>query len=377
MPARGPSATVEPDGRRDDGRCRRSRGARQQSRSGDLPGDRAHTRAHQARHRRVLPGGRRRDHAGGRESADDARALAEGRSPGNRRLDTGERRRRRVLPEAGPTRGAGVRADGPDRLSRQVDTPTRSARPSWQWWPGRRRWGRSPSTPGRCARTTSTIPTSCGSTSTRRRAPTSTTRCGSRPRRAGCSDDLGYAGFPKTSGGPRRPHLRADRAALELHRCPPRRDRLRARARATAARAGDDEVVEGGARRADLRRLQPERARPDDRLRLQRAAEAGRAGLGAGDVGRAARDRPGGLHGRDHARPLRRGRRPPRGDRRRRPLAAAAARSLRARRGRGRGRHALPAVVSEDAGRAASGCSRRGSGAPTRATAAAWPRRAS
>ena len=78
-------------------------------------------------------------------------------------------------------------------------------------------------------------------------------------------------------------------------------------------------------------------------------AEAGRAGLGAADVGRAARRRARGLHGRDDAGALRRGRRPPRGDRRRRPLAAAAARHVRARRG---GRHALSARLPEDAGRA-------------------------
>ena len=47
--------------------------------------------------------------------------------------------------------------------------------------------------------------------------------------------------------------------------------------------------------------------------------------------------------------PLRRGRRPPRRDRRRRALAPAAARHVRARRG---GRHALPARLPEDAGRA-------------------------
>ena len=58
-----------------------------------------------------------------------------------------------------------------------------------------------------------------------------------------------------------------------------------------------------------------------------------------------------GLHRRDDAGALRRGRRPPRRDRRRRALAAAAARHVRARRGEG-GRHALPARLPEDAGRA-------------------------
>ena len=103
-------------------------------------------------------------------------------------------------------------------------------------------------------------------------------------------DELGYAGlrrFPKDLGRPRNPHLRPHRAALDVHGRPPRRDRLRARARATAPRRGDHQLVEGGARRAHLRRLQPERARPHDRLGLQRAAEARRAGLSAGHVGRA------------------------------------------------------------------------------------------
>src|SRR3712207_7241163 len=39
-------------------------------------------------------------------------------------------------------------------------------------------------------------------------------------------------GLPEDLGWPRRAHLRADRAALDLHRRPPRRDRLRPRARA-------------------------------------------------------------------------------------------------------------------------------------------------
>ena len=124
--------------------------------------------------------------------------------------------------------------------------------------------------------------------------------------------------LPEDLGRPGRPHLRPDRAALDVHRRSPRRDRLRARARAAPARPGDDQVVEGGARRAHLRRLQPERARPHHRLGLQRAAEAGRAGLGAGHLGRAGRGRARGLHGRDDAGALRRGGRPPRRDRRRR-----------------------------------------------------------
>ena len=43
--------------------------------------------------------------------------------------------------------------------------------------------------------------------------------------------------LPEDLGRPRRPHLRADRAALDVHRRPPRGDRLRPRARAAPARA--------------------------------------------------------------------------------------------------------------------------------------------
>ena len=135
--------------------------------------------------------------------------------------------------------------------------------------------------------------------------------------------------LPEDLGRARRAHLRAHRAALDVHRRAPRGDRLRPRARAPAAGRGHDEVVEGGARRAHLRRLQPERPRPHDRVGLLDPPEAGRAGLGAGDVGRAARRRARGLHRRDDAGALRRDRRPPRGDRRRAPLPRAAARALR------------------------------------------------
>ena len=86
--------------------------------------------------------------------------------------------------------------------------------------------------------------------------------------------DLGYAGFPKTSGGrgvhiyvriePRWTFTDVRHAAIafgrELERRLPGR--------------GDDEVVEGGARRAHLRRLQPERPRPHDRLGLQHPARS-------------------------------------------------------------------------------------------------------
>ena len=100
-----------------------------------------------------------------------------------------------------PQGRAGLRRDRAGSSSRRAATPTRSARPRSRSSAGARRWARSPSTRGRSAATTSTTPTSCASTSTRSRAPTSTTPCASPPRRASCSSELGYAGFPKTSGG--------------------------------------------------------------------------------------------------------------------------------------------------------------------------------
>ena len=119
-------------------------------------------------------------------------------------------------------------------------------------------------------------------------------------------DELGYVGFPKTSGGrgvhiyvriePRWTFTDVRHAAIAL----------RARARAAPPRPGDDQLVEGGARRAHLHRLQPERARPHDRLCLQHPPEAGRAGLGAARLGRAPRGRARGLHGRDDAGSVRR-----------------------------------------------------------------------
>ena len=59
-----------------------------------------------------------------------------------------------------------------------------------------------------------------------------------------------------------------------------------------------------------------------------------------------------GLQRRDDAGALRRRRRPVREDRRHPPLARSPAGDVRARRGRGRGRHAVPAGLPEDAGRA-------------------------
>ena len=154
---------------------------------------------------------------------------------------------------------------------------------------------------------------------------------------------------------PRNPHRGADRAALGVPRRPPLRARLRAGDRAPRARPRHDGVVEGGARREGVHRLQPERPRPDDRIGILGAAAARRDRVGAGHVGRAARRRDRGLHARHDAGAVREARRRAGGDRRRRLRPRGAARVGRARGGRGRGRGAVPAELPEDARRAAAG----------------------
>ena len=231
----------------------------------------------------------RRDHARARAPADHARALAQGRVSGDRAVDPRGAAGRRLLPEAHPQGGARVRARRRGSSSRPGVTPTRSAPPRWRWSAGRRRWARSRSIPGRFAATTSTTRTSCASIST----PSPGTDFADAVRVAGearrAAGRARLRRVPQDLGRPRHPHLRADRAALDVHRRPPRRDRVRPRARAAPARPGDDQLVEGGARRADLHRLQPERARSHDRVGLQHAAQAGRAGLRAARMGRARR----------------------------------------------------------------------------------------
>ena len=103
---------------------------------------------------------------------------------------------------------------------------------------------------------------------------------------------------------PRTARLRPPAAALGLLRRALRRGGRRARARAPAPRHPHRRLVEGGARRADLRRLQPERAAQDGLRRVVGARPRGRAGLHASSLGRArrrasrradARQRPGRL----------------------------------------------------------------------------------
>ena len=278
----------------------------------------------------------RRDHARAGAAAGDAGALAQGRPSRTRRRHAREHQgRRRVLPEAHP-RGAPdyvetARIEFPSGRHADEVCPTEIAVVAWAAqmgtitfhpWPVRRE---DVDHPDELRLDLDPQPGTDFEDAVRVAAEARSAAGRPRLRR-----------LPQDVWRPRHPHLRPHRAALDVHRRAPRGDRLRPRARAAPARRGDDQMVEGGARRADLRRLQPERARPHDRLGLQRAAQAGRAGLGAGDLGRAGRRHPArGLHGRDDARALRRGRRSARGDRRHRPLATAAARHVRAATRRG------------------------------------------
>ena len=94
----------------------------------------------------------------------------------------------------------------------------------------------------------------------------------------------GLAGYPKTSGLPRDPRQRPDRAALGLHRGAPCGAGPGARGRAPRAEERHQQVVEGGAPRR-LRRLQPERPRSDDRVRLLGQARSRRPRLLPARVG--------------------------------------------------------------------------------------------
>ena len=209
--------------------------------------------------------------------------LPEARARIAARLDRG----RRAQLSLGPHRGGG-------RAAR-----TRRRSPGW------RTSAASSCTRTRCAPTTSTIPTSCASTSTRCRASSGRSSATWRASCARCSPTM-------ASSAGRRPRARA---GIHVHRAHPSAlvvrggaaRRAGARARGGAARAGDrhQQVVEGGAPRR-VPRLQPERQGPHRLQRLLGAAEAGRARVGAGHLGRAGRVRPGRLHAAHHARALRR-----------------------------------------------------------------------
>ena len=104
--------------------------------------------------------------------------------------------------------------------------------------------------------------------------------------------EIGLTGWAKTSGN-RGVHVYA-RVAPDprVPRRAPRRHRHRPRARAPAARPRHHLLVEGGARRAGLRRLQPGLPRPHHRVGLQPAPAARRAGVVCRSAGTRCERRP-------------------------------------------------------------------------------------
>ena len=163
--------------------------------------------------------------------------------------------------------------------------------------------------------------------------------------------DLGYAGFPKTSGGrgihiyvriePRWTFTDVRHAAIAFGRELERRLPGEVTTKWWKEERGERIFIDYNQNARDRTIASAYSVRPKPGAPVSAPVTWDEL------AGRRAR----GLHRRDDARALRRGRRPPRRDRRRRPLAAAAARHVRARRGEG-GRHALPARLPEDAGRA-------------------------
>ena len=227
--------------------------------------------------------------------------------------------------------------------------------------PGSTTSAASTSTRTRSGPRISTIPTSCGSTSTRCPVCRGTqirhvALVGSRGARGGRAGRLA-----QDVGLTRHPHQRPDRAALDVPGGPPGGAGPRPRRRAAGARARHHQVVEGGAPRR-LPRLQPERQGPDGRLRVLGAPAARCAGLDAADLGRGADGRGRGLHDRHGPGAVRRDRRPGGRHRRRGRVARGAAGALGARRGGGPGRRSVAAEL-----RASRPASRRASSRPARA----------
>ena len=132
--------------------------------------------------------------------------------------------------------------------SRRAAAPTRSARPSSRSSPGARRWARSRSTRGRCARDDVDHPDELRldldpQPGTDFADAVRVAAVGARAARRARLRRL-----PEDLGRPRHPRLRAHRAALDLHRRAPRRDRVRPGAGAAPARRGHD--ASGGRRSA-------------------------------------------------------------------------------------------------------------------------------
>jgi DNA ligase D-like protein (predicted polymerase) len=114
-------------------------------------------------------------------------------------------------------------------------------------------------------------------------------------------DELGLASFPKTSGATGLHILAPIRAELRF-------PEVRRFAKALAERRDDHVAGRRPSRR--VRRLRPELAGQDHRLRLFGSPDVRRSRFGTARVGRGRRRRPGSLHGADDARKDRGRRRP-------------------------------------------------------------------
>ena len=197
------------------------------------------------------------------------------RSPRHQARDRPTRREgRRVLSEAGPQRRARLPAERGRRRSPRAGWPPRSARP------------RSPC-PSVCADGHAHVPPVAGPPTDVDRPDELRIDLDPQP---GTSPPTppGSPGWPRSCstssawsasrvGQPRRAHLRAHPARVGVRRRPARGDRVRP-GPGTARRRRHHEVVEGGTRRAGVRRLQPELPGPHDRLGLLAAPDPRRPG---------------------------------------------------------------------------------------------------
>ena len=175
-------------------------------------------RPHQARPRQLLPGRRRR-----RVARRGRPALRAGALP--------QRRRRRVLlPEARAGHPARLGGGRHDPLSLGPHAPRKSCRAMRRRWPGWPTWAASNCIRTRCAPTTWTIPTNCGSTSTRCRASTWPQIVQVAAIVHEVLHEHGLVGLAQDLGLARHPRARAHRArAGASTRCAARRWRWRAR----------------------------------------------------------------------------------------------------------------------------------------------------
>ena len=257
--------------------------------------------------------GRRRHHAGAARPADGARALAQGRARGHRAGtgygDKADAFYQKRVPKGAPDYVETAHDHLPVRPHRRRGLPDR-ARGRRR---GRRRWARSPSTRGRCAATDADHPDELRIDLD----PQPGTDFRDAVRVAGVArellDDLGWSGFPKTSG---------NRGVHVYVRIEPRWDFVDVRHAAIAfgrelerrTPGVTTKLVEGGARRerssstttrtaATAPSPPPTACGPSRARRSRTPMDVGRAGRGRGPA------RPQPVH---RAGPVRRARRPAR-----------------------------------------------------------------